>query len=89
MSQQGLTLSLIKEMHYCLLTGVRGEDKRLGQFRDDLVGIGRPARFIPLPAIFLNDLLDDFQRYISRPYTSSRERLVRAFIAHYQFEAIH
>lgn len=89
MKDQGLTLSLIREMHHCLLTGVRGEDKRPGQFRNDLVAIGRPARLIPPPAVFLQDLLEDFQRYISRPYTSSRERLVRAFIAHYQFETIH
>ncbi|MFZ2873240.1 MAG: Fic/DOC family N-terminal domain-containing protein [Phycisphaerales bacterium] len=89
MSHQGLTLSLIKEMHQCLLNGVRGEDKKPGQFRNDLVGIGRPARFIPPPAVFVPDLLDDFQKYITRPYTSARDRMVRAFVAHYQFETIH
>ncbi len=87
--QTGLTMGAIREMHKRLLTGVRGQDKKPGEFRNDLVAIGKPAKFIPPPAVFVNELLEDLLRYINRPYVSARESLVRAFIAHYQFETIH
>ncbi|HEV2247563.1 MAG TPA: Fic/DOC family N-terminal domain-containing protein, partial [Terriglobia bacterium] len=44
-----LSLRLIKELHAVLMDGVRGSDKRAGEFRMIQNQIGRPARFVPPP----------------------------------------
>lgn len=84
-----MTINLIREMHERLLTGVRGREKTPGKFRTIQVGIGSERRFIPPPAAHVMDLMGDLENYINARMTSKRDRLVRAFIAHYQFEAIH
>ncbi len=82
-----LSLRLIRELHQVLMTGVRGADRNPGHFRRLQNQIGRPARFVPPPANELPRLLDNFERYLHAD--DDLDPLVRAFVAHYQFEAIH
>jgi Fic family protein len=82
-----LSLRLIKELHGILMEGVRGQNQDPGNFRKTQVQIGAPARFIPPPFHHVPQCLDSFERYI---YSEKKyDPLIEAFIAHYQFEAIH
>jgi Fic family protein len=51
------------------------------------VQIGAGARFVPPPANYLRECLDQFENYLHQP--KAMDPLVEAFIVHYQFEAIH
>jgi Fic family protein len=82
-----LSLRLIRALHAVLMDGVRGSDKNPGEFRRLQNQVGRPARYVPPPVESLADQLDAFERYL---HTANQlDPLVRAFLAHYQFEAIH
>jgi len=82
-----LSLRLICKLHSILMTGVRGSDKEPGKFRRLQVQVGRPARYVPPPPNEVMPCLDNFEKYLHQntPY----DPLVNAFLAHYQFEAIH
>ncbi len=82
-----LSLRLIRELHRVLMTGVRGAERDPGRFRRLQNQIGRPARFVPPPVQELTPLLGNFENYLHTP--DELDPLVRAFVAHYQFEAIH
>jgi Fic family protein len=82
-----ISLRLIKEIHQALLSGVRGQERRPGEFRDCQVQVGVGARFVPPPATHLVDCLDAFEKYHHQD--SEIDPLIRAFLAHYQFETIH
>ncbi len=93
LNQLPVCLRLIKEIHGVLLQGVRGEERRPGQFRVTQNYIGQPgrpieeARFVPPPASEMNQTLDEFERFI---HTSDDiPFLIRLALIHYQFEAIH
>jgi Fic family protein len=82
-----LSLRLIRELHAVLMDGVRGSDQRPGEFRTIQNQIGWPARFVPPPPEHLAETLDAFEKYL---YSDDGfDPLVRAFLAHYQFETIH
>lgn len=83
-----LSLFLIKELHAWLLEGVRGRDKRPGEWRMGQVCIGVDRRFVPPPHDRLQDCLIPFENAIQES-PSSIDPLVYAYMAHYQFEAIH
>lgn len=87
--QLPISLRLIRDLHKVLMsgTGVRGAGKDPGNIRRMPVQIGRPARFVPPPAHYLPDLLSNLESYIHGPGVG--DPLVDAYIAHYQFEAIH
>lgn len=82
-----LSLRLIRQLHSVLMDGVRGADQTPGEFRKIQNQIGRPARFVPPPPEFLSEVLNSFENYIHS--NDQFDPLVRAFLAHYQFEAIH
>ena len=82
-----LSLRLVRELHQVLMDGVRGAYLRPGEFRTVQNQIGRPARFVPPPPQHLNDVLDKFEKYLH--LNDETDPLVKSFIAHYQFEAIH
>jgi Fic family protein len=82
-----LSLRLIRELHRILMDGVRGSDQRPGEFRTTQNQVSRPARYVPPPPETLGASLDAFERYLHAE--SDLDPLVRAFLAHYQFEAIH
>ena len=82
-----LSLRLIRELHSILMDGVRGSDQRPGEFRKIQNQIGWPARFVPPPPSELDSTLDALEKYL---YSNDGfDPLVRAFLAHYQFETIH
>lgn len=88
-----ITSRLILNTHRVLMTGVRGERERPGEFRTSQNFIGRSsdinsARFVPPPHVELPSLITDLERLINEE-TEDLPLLVRIAVAHYQFEAIH
>lgn len=84
-----LSLALIRELHKILMDGVRGSDQSPGQFRKIQNQIQRPARFVPPPPLYLDETLGDLETFLRNTDLTTYDPLVRAFLAHYQFEAIH
>ena len=83
-----LSAFLIRQMHARLMTGVRGQDSRPGQFRRVQVVIGSDRRFVPPPPDRLADCMDALDGYLRRD-ARPLDPLADAFVTHYQFEAIH
>lgn len=87
-----LSLRLLKEMHARLMNNARGGDKQPGEFRTSQNWIGgtRPgtARFVPPPADQLMPCLDKFEKFL-HDETVQLPALVKAALAHLQFETIH
>ena len=88
-----VSLRLIRELREKLLTGVRGQDRRPGEFRQTQNAIGqqgRPveeARYIPPPVVQMNQALSDFELFLHEP--TELPILIQLALVHYQFEAIH
>ena len=87
-----LSLRLLKEMHARLMNNARGGDKQPGEFRTSQNWIGgtRPgtARFVLPPADQLMPCLDKFEKFL-HDETVQLPALVKAALAHLQFETIH
>lgn len=80
---------LMKELHRVLMNGVRGQHSLAGEWRDHQVAIGSDRRYIPPPAKpEMEQCLTDLEKYINTD-DPTLDPLVRAYIVHYQFEAIH
>lgn len=84
----GLTMWAVRALHQTLMTGVRGGDKSPGAFRRSQVFIGSDHRFVPPPGHEVESLIERLVAYWSAPDGATPD-LLRAFIVHYQFEAIH
>jgi len=86
-------LRLIRELHERLLRGVRGADRRPGEFRTIQNYIGKSgeplqnARFVPAPASELGLALEKFEKFLNAP--SRLPVLIELALTHYQFETIH
>jgi Fic family protein len=87
-----LSLRLIREMHEILLSKGRGATKQPGEFRTSQNWIGgtRPgnAIFVPPPISELDRCLDAFEKYL-HVTPPDLPLLIRAGLAHVQFETIH
>ncbi|MFZ1414145.1 MAG: Fic family protein [Defluviicoccus sp.] len=87
-----LSLRLIREIHEILLKSGRGADKQPGEFRrsQNWVGGTRPgnALFVPPPASEVMTLLGDLETFLHQP-PGRMPTLVKAGLAHVQFETIH
>jgi len=87
-----LSTRLIREMHGILLATGRGSTKQPGEFRSSQNWIGgtRPgnALFVPPPPSDVPDLMSDLERFLHEP-TSGLPAIVKAGLAHVQFETIH
>lgn len=85
-----LSLRLLREIHGHLLAKGRGSDKQPGEFRTSQNWIGgtRPgsARFVPPPPHLLLECLGALEKFLHDERVPS---LVRAALAHVQFETIH
>lgn len=85
-----LSLRLLKEIHEVLLSGARGSSKLPGEFRrsQNWIGGTRPgnALFIPPPVDHLDQCLGDFESFL---HDKSLPVLIKAGVAHVQFETIH
>ena len=83
---------LLREMHGILLSGGRGSEKLPGEFRrsQNRSGGTRPgnARFVPPPPQHVEACMGELEQFLhdeSQPYPT----LVKAALAHVQFETIH
>ncbi len=87
-----LCLRLIREMHEILLSDGRGRTKQPGVFRTSQNWIGgtRPgnASFVPPPWENIADLLSNLESFWNVENGSS-PTLLKAGLAHFQFETIH
>jgi Fic family protein len=89
--REGFPLSnrLLREMHTVLLESGRGAEKTPGEFRrsQNWIGGTRPgtAAFVPPPPQDVEQCMSDLERFLH----SSTPALVKAALAHVQFETIH
>lgn len=86
-----LSNRLIREMHEVLLSRGRGSGKQPGEFRrsQNWLGGTRPgnALFVPPPPHEVENCMAALERFIHDP--SSYPVLIKAALAHVQFETIH
>lgn len=75
-------------LHGILMKGVRGHEKNPGQVRTSQVHIRGERRFTPAPPSEILSCIDNLEAYLAADH-GDVDPLVRAFISHYQFEAIH
>ncbi len=87
-----LSNRLIREMHRILLSQGRGSDKTPGEFRrsQNWIGGTRPgnAHFVPPPPGHVEECMAQLERFLydsDNPYPT----LIKAVLAHVQFETIH
>ena len=87
-----LSSRLLKEAHKILLSGVRGKHRNPGEFRTSQNWIGgssiNDATFIPPVHTEVNELMGDLENFLHNSQVDV-PFLIRAGIAHYQFETIH
>lgn len=87
-----LSVRLISEMHAVLMDHPQGRCKTPGEFRRSQVWIGgtRPgnAVFVPPPADAVADCLGDLERFLN-DLPEATPPLLKAALAHVQFETIH
>lgn len=87
-----LSLRLLREIHGVLLQGGRGADKQAGEFRrsQNWIGGTRPghAHFVPPPTTHLDEVLGDLERFL-HDEAHQLPVLIKAALAHVQFETIH
>ncbi len=83
---------LVREMHAILLQRGRGGHQALGEFRrsQNWIDGRRPgvARFVPPPVSAVADCMSDLERYLHEN-NDKTSLLLRAGLAHVQFETIH
>lgn len=86
-----LSLRLVRELHGILLRSGRGTSKQPGEFRrsQNWIGGTRPgnALFVPPPPQMLDDCLSALERFVGTE--TGLPPLLRAGLAHVQFETIH
>lgn len=86
-----LSLRLIREIHSILLKAGRGASSQAGEFRHSQNWIGgtRPgnAMFVPPPPDQLMQCLDSFEKFLHND--DRMPNVVKAALAHVQFETIH
>ncbi|WP_244125578.1 Fic family protein [Burkholderia gladioli] len=87
-----ISLRLLREIHGRLLNNGRGAEKDPGEFRrqQNWIGGSRPslAMFVPPPPDRLQQCLDEFERFLHED-PPTVPLLVKAAMAHAQFETIH
>jgi len=92
--REGFPLSnrLIREIHGLLLSRGRGQSKSPGEFRrsQNWIGGTRPgnAHFVPPPPQRVPEAMADLERFLHEP-PASAPPLLKAALAHVQFETIH
>ena len=88
-----LCTRLLRAVHADLLAGVRGADKNPGELRtsQNWVGPGgcllADAYFVPPNVDDMHEALSDLERFLNEERTL--DPVIKAALAHYQFETIH
>ena len=86
---------LIRDLHFELLHGTRGQDKRPGEFRQGPVWIGgagaslEDAIFVPPPAEVVPAAIAALENYIHASGDDDMSPLIQIGLVHAQFETIH
>lgn len=92
MPELPLSSRLLREAHGTLMQGVRGEKKTPGEFRRSQNWIGgaslADATFIPPMWEEVNPLMSDLEAFLHSSGTQL-PHVLKAALAHYQFETIH
>ncbi len=87
-----ISTRLLKEAHQLLMRGVRGEHRNPGEFRASQNWIGGAtiddATYIPPVHTEVNELMGNLESFLHNDQIDVPV-LIRAGIAHYQFETIH
>ncbi len=87
-----LSNRLIREVHKILLAKGRGESKQPGEFRrsQNWIGGTRPgnAHFVPPPPLLVESCMSDLEKWM-HDIPERTPTLVKAALAHVQFETIH
>jgi Fic family protein len=87
-----LSLRLLREIHAKLMNNARGGHKTPGEFRSsqNWIGGSRPsqAQFVPPPPERLMETLDAFEKFLHDDKVKL-PALIKAALAHVQFETIH
>jgi len=87
-----LSLRLIREIHSVLLASGRGSAKEPGEFRrsQNWIGGTRPgnAAYVPPPPEYVQECLGELEKFLHGERTTIPP-LIRAGMAHVQFETIH
>ena len=87
-----LSLRLIREIHSELLSKGRGADKAPGEFRKSQNWIGGDipgnAIYVPPPHENITDLMGDLEKFLHNQ-PQKTPALIKAALAHVQFETIH
>jgi Fic family protein len=87
-----LSLRLLRDIHARLLAHGRGSGKQPGEFRrsQNWIGGQRPgnARFVPPPPDLLMDCMGALEKFLHNDPVRTRP-LLKAALAHVQFETIH
>ena len=87
-----ISLRLVREIHECLMRGVRGDMATPGEFRRSQNWIGPPActlndaTYVPPPPSELTSCLDAWERFL---YDDVLPPLLHVAFVHSQFESIH
>lgn len=83
---------LLREMHTHLMARGRGSDKAPGEFRrsQNWIGGTRPgnARFVPPPPLEVEPCMAALEQFFNQP-ADATPVLIKAALAHVQFETIH
>jgi len=93
LEKEPLTVDLIKRIHEKLMSGVRGEQRSPGEFREKQVHIGEigvsreDADFVPMPPEKIEEAMEELIKFIQEDH--SMPYLVKSALIHYQFETIH
>lgn len=87
-----LSLRLLREIHEILMRGARGSEKTPGEFRrsQNWIGGSRPgnALFVPPPVHEVMPALDNLEKFLHNEL-GPMPLLIKAGLAHAQFETIH
>lgn len=87
-----ISLRLIKEIHSVLLSKGRGSNKEPGEFRrsQNWIGGSRPgnAKFVPPPPDYILETLGALEKFLHNDPIKT-PLLLKAALAHVQFETIH
>jgi Fic family protein len=83
---------LFREVHQQLLATGRGSDRHPGEFRTSQNWIGGPrpgvATFVPPPPEFVHECMAELERFL-HDKTERTSTLLKAALAHVQFETVH
>ncbi len=92
LQNRNITLNLIKQIHFLLMSNVRGKDKKPGEFRKTQNWIGNrgtpleKARYIPPEPLLVSEYMEKLVKFIQSNFL---DRIVQLAIIHAQFEIIH